>query len=468
MDFTVTSRAFPAGETAAGFTAISGLLGVENGGVETEGDPVLVTVPLTGPAPAEADLTGFYYADDGALEVIPIVEQTSSTATLAVQHFSEVFVAVADWSKIAATVDSGFRPGTDDWQFPNYGSYIAPNGHCEGQSVTAIWYFEKARDTGGSPLHGLFDDNGSEATPTLWEDDSDAYRFASAVQSEAISDIASYNHFKTMRTMNGAVAYSSLRAAIATTGLPQLVAIFDAAGGHGHAIVAYRVTPTRIFVADPNYPGRLRTIKYDAATGKLGPYSSGDNAGSIAAAGSTSYVQFAYIPRVTSASDALIGARFAEFEAGTSGDSKFPKLVLQAWIGKDQAGKDRWTDLTPEYKTADTKVRVRLASKGGPNPVASMRAFAGFGSTPASPWGLEATLDLKDGPNELGFHVVGKVGSEWEYVDFQRITVTKGPVDINGTWIGTITFHDIRVDPAARKKAEDEGCDFALLEVARG
>jgi hypothetical protein len=465
VDFSVTSRTFPAGETAPGFTAVSGLLGVDNGGVATEGEPVLVTIPLAGAVGEDADLVGLYYADDGALEVIPVVEQTESTATVAVEHFSFIFLAAPDWSKVKTTVDSGFRPGVDDWQFPNYGSFIAPGGHCEGQSSTALWYYTNVRANGGSPLHGLFDDNGSEATPDLWQDDSDAYRFASVVQASPLADRARYDQYDSMRTKAGSVAYNAFRAAIATTGQPQLIAIADSAGGHGHAMIVYRVTPTRLYVADPNYPGRLRTIKYDAASGKLGPYSSGDNAGAIAAAGAVSYTQFAYIPRAASSTDATIAARWAEFEAGTSGDSKFPKLALQAWIGKDAAGKDRWTDLTPEYRTADTKVRVRLASKGGANPPATMRAFTGFTSTPASPWGGEATVDLKDGPNELGFYILGKVDTEMEYVDFQRVTVIKGPVDINGTWTGTFTFHDIVIEEAGRKKADEEGCDLAILEA---
>jgi hypothetical protein len=468
VPFTVTSRAFPDGETAPGFTAVSGLLGVDNGGAVTGGDPVLVTIPLRGTVGADADVVGLYYGQDGALEVLPVVEQTGTTATVAAQHFSEVFVAVADWSKVPATVDSGFRPGIDDWQFPNYGSYIAPTGHCEGQSSTAIWYYQTVRANGGSPLHGLFDDNGSEATPDFWQDDSDAYRFASTVQASAVSDLATYNRFKSMRALDGTVAYNAFRAAIATSGQPQLVGIWDSEGGHAHTMIVYRVTPTRLYVADPNYPARLRTIRFDAATGKLGPYSSGDNAGAIAAAGSTSYTQFALLPRAASADDALIGARYADLEANASGNGAFPNLVLQAWTGKDQAGKDRWTDLTPDYKTADTKLRVRLASKGGASPVASMRAFAGYTSTPASPWGLDLTVDLKDGPNDLGFSIVGKVGNTWQYIDFERVTVTKGPVDINGAWKGTITFHDIEIDEAARKKAEADGCDFKILEAVDG
>ena len=425
VDFTITSRTFPGGETAPGFTAVSGLLGVDNGDVETQGEPVLVTVPLSGPVGEDADVIGLYYGDAGALEVIPVVEQTGSTATLAVQHFSEVFVAVADWSKIPATVDSGFRPGIDDWQFPNYGSYIAPAGHCQGQTITEVWYYQNVRANGGSPLYGLLDNNGATATPDLWADDSDGYRLASAVQVDPVFDPATVDHFRTMRTMQGTVAYNAFRAAIATTGQPQLISIYDATQTSGHLMVVYRVTPTRLYVADPNYPGMLRTIKYDAATGKLGPYSSGANAGDIAAAGATSFVGFSLAPRAARRSDAKLAARWAELEAGTIGDGAFPDIGLKAWVGKDAAGKDLWKDITPEYRTADTTIRVRLANyTTGPLGI-RMEVYRDTSATPVAPWGPEATIELKDGPNELGFHIVGDVGGEWQYVDFQRVNVIK-------------------------------------------
>ena len=53
-------------------------------------------------------------------------------------------------------------------------------------------------------------------------------------------------------------------------------------------------------------------------------------------------------------------------------------------------------------------------------------------------------------------------------MDFLRIPVTKGLMDINGAWSGTLTFTDINMDAAAEKEASDEGCDLAILEALRG
>jgi len=43
-----------------------------------------------------------------------------------------------------------------------------------------------------------------------------------------------------------------------------------------------------------------------------------------------------------------------------------------------------------------------------------------------------------------------------------------GPMDINGSWSGSLTFTEINMDAAAEKKASDEGCDLAILEALRG
>ena len=463
--FTVRERAISSSTFGAGIAPISPLISIENGGATAGGEPVRVTIPAT--VPAGATVLGLYYQGaGGTLDPLPIVAQDAGSVTLAAAHFSDLLLALVDWTKIAATVDSGFRPGADDWQFTNYGSFVAPGGHCEGQSVTAIWYYTHQRRGGGaSPLYGLYDNNGAEPrTPTFWPDDADGYRFASSVQADPIAAGAVYTFFHGLDTASGRLTYNLFRAAIGLTGEPQLIAIADAAGGHGHAMVVYRVTPTRLYVADPNYPGRLRTVAYDPATGVLGPYSSGDNAGAIAAGGATSYARFAYIPAGASSSDAAVAAHWTEFEGGKSGDAAFPAYGLEVWTGKDQDGNDTWEPLGTSYATPDAKLRVRLVVPAGGQ--GDLRIFAG--STALSAWGTELTVELKDGLNDLGFYEMGVAGGAWRYVDFQRVAVTKGLMDINGTWTGTLTFTDIAADAAAQKEAKDQGCDLAILEALRG
>ena len=463
VSFSVSEHSISPAASMVGITPISPLISIDNGGVITTGDPLTVTVPVTVPAGAKV-LALYYHGKTGAIDPLPIVAQDASSVTFAASHFSDVFLAQADPSKILPTVDSGFRPGVDDWEFTNYGSFVATNGHCEGQSVSEIWYYESQRQgAGASPLYGLYDNNGApDKTPTLWQDDSSGYRFVSSIQASPISVPAVYNHYKAL-DHDGALTYDLLWTAIGLSGEPQLVTITDAAGGHGHAIVAYRVTPTRVYVADPNYPGHLRTIAYDAASGVLGPYSSGDNAGSIAAGGGVSYTHFSYVPSAASASDEAISAAWAEFEANKSGDAVFPAYSLEVWTGLDENGKDVWEPLDKSYQTSEAKLRVRLVVPSGQG---SLRIYRG--STGISAWNKELTVDLKDGLNDLGFYEMGVAGGSWKYVNFLRIAVTKGEIDINGTWTGTLTFTEINADAAAEKEAKDQGCDLAIIEALRG
>jgi hypothetical protein len=450
--------------TFAGLVPVSELVRVENGGAPATGEPVRVTIPAQ--VPADGSVQAFYYeAATGTVAPLPVVDQDASSVTVAAAHFSDIWLATVDWAKLGETVDSGFRPGVDDWQFTNYGSYAAPGGHCEGQVMSAMWYYRTQRlGAGASPLYGLYDNNGAGGTMTFWPDDSDGYRLASAVQASAIADPSTYTFATGLGALAGAYAFNAFRAAIWATGEPQLMAIHDSQGGHGHAIIAYRVTKDRIFVADPNYPGRLRTIKYDAATGVLGPYSSGDSAGSIAAGGEVSYTRFALIPAQASAGDGTIAGLWADFEASASGQGVFPAYALEAWEGVDEDGNDIWVPLENGYATPEEKLRVRLVPKGGEQ--MTMAAYQGTESRPVAGWGTDVDLALKkDGANEVGFQVKAAKDGAWRYVDFERLTINRGLIDINGSWTGTLTFTDITVDKSTLSDAELEGCNWELLEA---
>ena len=112
-------------------------------------------------------------------------------------------------------------------------------------------------------------------------------------------------------------------------------------------MLVYLVTPQWLLVADPNYPGIGRRIRYDPETGTLGPFFSGNNAADIAAGLTKKYTRFAYVPWELSTAGASLAALWTQFEAGTAGDAAFPGYDLLVTSGKDAAGKDvlvPWTD----------------------------------------------------------------------------------------------------------------------------
>ena len=166
--------------------------------------------------------------------------------------------------------------------------------------MSEIWYYVTQRlGAGASPLNGLYDNNGAETkTPTFWPDDSDGYRFVGSVQARDVADPFTYGFLRheMLDAADGRLTYEAFRAAIALAGRPQLVVMSTGPDDAGHAMVVYRVTPQWLLVADPNYPGIGRRIRFDPATGKLGPFVSGNNAADIAAGMSEKYTRFAYVP----------------------------------------------------------------------------------------------------------------------------------------------------------------------------
>ncbi len=392
--------------TGSGFgdlvTPVTPLYLVDDGGAAL-GEPVTLTLPATIPDGAVAMASSY---DDAAGVITPLIPiaQDATTLTVGATHFSGVFGGLLDLTKMPSTVDSGFRPGIDDWTFPNEGSYAAKGGHCEGQSLSAIWYYiNQRRKDSAMPLHEVGDNNDAAAkTPDFWSDDSNAYRFVSIVHNGPVAVLKTYLFFRNMwNNTNDRMAYNAFWAAIALTGEPQLIRISSAPNTGGHTMIVYRVTPDRLYIADPNYPGRLRTIRYDTLTGKLGPYSSGDNATSIAAAGATNYIKFGYVPWETSKTSDTIAGHWAEYQAGVAGDAIFPAYTLEALAGKDAQGADTWVPLVDGYQTTEEQLTFRLHDPAGVDDL-RMWVYRGTSATPARPPGDKVTIDLQDGANPIG------------------------------------------------------------------
>ena len=434
-------------------TPISPLYMVNDGGAALA-QPVTVKLPATIPTGATA--MAFSY-DDASGTITPLipVSHDATTLTVGATHFSGMFAGLLDVAGVSTTVDSGFRPGKDDWEFPNEGSVVSYGGNCEGGSTTAIWYYVTQHLGAGAPsLHGAYDNNGAAIkTPDLWTDDSQAYRFVSSVQTDPISAVDTYLFFRNMwDNPDDRMAYDAFWAAMALTGEPQLIRISSAPGDGGHTMIVYRVTADRLFIDDPNYPGRLRTIHYDDATGKFSPYASGDNAANIAAEGTKVYTRFAYVPWQTSHSDAAISAHWTEFQDRTAGDATFPTYDLEALAGQDENGTDVWEPLTDGYQTSEAQLTIRISDPLKADNV-RMKVYRGTSSVMAAPPGRLVTIQLKAGSNELGILEQGAKPDwkAWKYDDFVRLSVVNGEA-------ATLKF-----DPATLKDGQvDVGMSFEV------
>ena len=169
--YTVESEVIVAHTFGTDLVAVTPLYRVTNGGGFAQ-ETLVVTIPVQ-LAPDQFAMGFFYDAATGRLEGMPLLALTETSITISTRHFSDFMVLAPDGvnvgKKTSVDIDTGFRPGKDDWQFPNAGSAIASGGHCSGQSLSAMWYFDQQRVARGeSPLYGLYDNTDSQIATSPW------------------------------------------------------------------------------------------------------------------------------------------------------------------------------------------------------------------------------------------------------------------------------------------------------------
>lgn len=401
------------GMTFAEVRPASPLITIDNGGGYSR-ELMRVRIPVA--VAADEFAMGFYYdAGSGQLEGLPLLAADAASVTVATRHFSSIFasavkLAVLDHLIVTGKIDSGFRPGVDDWQFPNEGSYLEPGGHCAGQSLSALWYYVNRPDGPAVTLHDRYDRNGLRpGTPDFWLDDNRSYRLASVVQNAI--DWGSWQN-QLMTAAAGVSDPLTLRAfayAMLVTGEPQEAGIFSDTGGHD--MIVYRIAENTLYIADPNYPGNNdRRIVYDPARGRFQPYHSAANAREIEAGYDTVYDTIQYAAKSATLDWGVIAAQWRKMKEGTVGNGLFPAYRF-AW--RDGAGREY--DLPDSSTVTQRQLTIlpRLANN------LRGRAFIFQRAVLKSP----GPVVLNPGRNVFGVLVLGQRGKEWTYVDFVPLTI---------------------------------------------
>ncbi len=400
--FSVSSAPISGTTFGEDFDPVSPLITIENGGGHSE-EILTVKVPVT---VSEDDFALAFQYDEktGEIEGLPTAEQDQTSLTYATTHFTKSAVFKINRQRLRALIDRGisigFEPGKDDWQFPNRGSIIAPDGHCSGATLTEMWYFSEKTRKGSPHLFGLYDNNGNAKTPALWYDDSNGYRLASIVQKdmnwEALKD-------KVRRRLNAgntnnflAIGYTLLK-----TGKPQFIAIFRPDGAH--AITAYGIKGDQAFIADPNTPGD-KDRHIDVTEGTFFPYMSG----------STSYDHFVYLGNWSVIVN-NIADRWREFENGTIGSDLFPAYRFEVKEGKDGT----WQDLANGYDATFNLLGIRAMPAAGGDSFYIGVYRDGKRLKPDS----DGLYTLQLGTNRIGILVAGKIAGKSKYIDFKYLDV---------------------------------------------
>ena len=373
ISFTITSSEILDHDFGTLFNPMTPLISVENGEVYAE-NTLFVTVPLKKEANEIA--AGFYYNNDThSLEGIPSVYQDQEKIILATNHFSNIVVSSASKDNIDKAGDAltGFEPGTDDFIFKNYGSFITPVGHCSGQSVSMLWYYKNIKLKGGENLFGLLDDNGEDPTPDFQFDDTLLYRFVSTVHMDANNNNHEFSEeycnraadMATVLTTNSQdeLQFYAMKYAMLLVKRPQLVIIFGSNSEgkkSGHAVVAYKIEGNKIYIADPNYPGQKdRTITIDS--GSFSVYNSGDNATAVAEGKEIAYKDIFWSGEFAITNEEKITERWQEVERKDLGNDLFPYPEIEIIGGVNQIQKSLEFSVTlPPEIGAELQVRLYL------------------------------------------------------------------------------------------------------------
>jgi PKD domain len=295
----------------------------------------------------------FYYDPATRLfEPITLVDRTDTSATLSTKHFSIDQLALPNangtsalraqlhsgfgnvvvvWvqtplSQLVGGWNSGFQPGTDDWEFVNYGDYIGPDGDCEGMSITAMYYYYSFR-RGAATAPGLYH-RYDKSLANQW-DNLQGIRFAGSVQGDfsvlwdlGFNQDASLTAAAVARGANVQLLTSSwIALSIKLTHQPVLMHLRGPKGAH--AVVAYAVAVsglgfTTVSIANPNNPGTTQFLNFTA--GVFQPV----NVSTVAGASPDVYNQAYAVGVSTDLPIPVIALRWLQFRAGAAGADRYP------------------------------------------------------------------------------------------------------------------------------------------------
>ncbi|MDO9325095.1 MAG: zinc ribbon domain-containing protein [Methanoregula sp.] len=462
LKFTAPAGAYPSGQKVtvssspitgntfgSNFNPATPMISI-NAGNGYADEPILVTIPVT--IPQDQFAMAFYYDDaTKKLEGIPTASQDSTSITIATRHFSNILVSMISLNSLngITKVDSGFRPGVDDWEFVNAGSYIAPGGYCAGQSGTMLWYYTEQRQKNSAPsLNGRYDNNGRDKTPLFPMDNTLGIRFASVIQK--VTDQQKYwtNSGSIISDVSGSTTFREFKYSMLMTGEPQFVSILREGGGH--AIVCYEVSDTTLWVADPNFPGKERMINLNQST--LSPYTSGANSQDIKENGVRIYPRINYIAKSAFFSWPTLAAEYAKVQDGTIGDDQFRSYKIAIYGIKDDGSKKEVSMIPAGGKNPELKqvtVEEKTVQLMVVNPATGAIFYNQNGKTVQNP------IALNEGSNIIAVEGLRRdVNQKW--YGFDWIDIVYKPATSAVPSAGHYTAHVYRILPS---RANDQDCN---------
>jgi len=414
----------------AGFEPASPLVEIDTGGQYA--DQIMVaTIPAEIPD-GYFGMPFYYDAISGRMEAVPVVAQDANSVTLATNHFCHILITRILLANLQnQKKDTNFKPGEDDWQVENYGSYISPVGNCHGLSLGAIWYYVERHLKGEEQLNGRYDSHGlpeGKNTRGFSVDDDAATKLVSIIQKDIKGNdfVEVTDRFDTAgaRLTRDELHFYATVAAILYTGEPQGLGLYSSAEKAAHAVVCYKIDKDTLYVADPNYIGN--TFLFVALTNKaFDAYMSAENLGEVLAGNFTAYNQISFTGQTSLYRWDLMGSLWTEMESGTIGRTRFPHYALRV-TERDRTGAvtDQYElDLLNDHHTSSSSFEVSVDADFESKLVAYKYVE---GATPDKQSTTTVTLD--PGENMVGYLILGKPTEdnpkrEWFWVGFEWVTV---------------------------------------------
>lgn len=453
--FTITSFDIKSHKFGSNVNPITPLIRVTSSGGYADGIYEL-KIPITLPQ-GEIPLVFIYDEQTGKLEPMIVQDYTSSSVTALTRHFATSAIhrqavskyvgagvqAGAEYSSFfvsslkesllnaAGTITTGFTVGVDDWEFVNWGSYVASGGHCAGQSIGAMWYWYEKKSKTGEKLFNKFSDN-----PNLWEDNARGYRFCSVLQKDLLPQSLFTGFMRnTVRldTNLDKIKFLTTAGALYVTREPLYISIAFQDGVDadnkpkygGHAIVCYGVSMSekKLLISDPNTPNNAQSI--ELINDRFKPYQSKLN-------GNASPRQFPFITPMAKTSLiewSKIESRYTELLNGTIGNDKFPAYTTYIKGTPD-------VPLANDYTSTNDTLRIYTVcptAAWGWNVDGNLRILTKVYNTNGIIVSVNEgsglyRLMLSPGENKLGVLIEGDQGPDAahltpSFIDFKWITV---------------------------------------------
>jgi len=420
VDFKVTSREV---DTLAGLpdigSIVSRLITIGTDGTDDWNTFKIFDKTLTVTLPYDEDLVDderavrFYQydAENEHLEPAGFLSQDyeADTITFNAATFSqfvavELAMSIFEGMNVSFAVDTGFRPKTDGWFIPNYGSYLESGGLCLGMTSYAKWYYTYQKGDGPGLYNSYRQGDRDE-----WRDDATAIELATRVQL-GVQGIWGAMTAEERRNCSSVQTGMSIIHGMLVSGEPQLVGLktFYVDGtwaSGGHAILAYKYDNGRFYVYDPNNPGSepsstQQQIPFNLTSGFTQVFNSG-----LSAADPLQFNIFYHASaKVLSPLNAYTGL-YESAQDNFDDDSIFPEIELTDVDTTPEGKTPIDTDADGVRDTTEAKCKITGTISGGQEPVSKTLVFVGdkrFQATLDNDTStFEVEVPLRQGVNDI-------------------------------------------------------------------